>query len=80
MPAGRFSPQETLAASRRMHAALNRAEAERFIQETRLQMALQLIKRHIGPFQSTVQAQNEDLGNAIQLIVDFARKHGHLER
>ena len=45
--------------------------------ERRLQIALTLIKTHIGPTQT---AHNEDLHNAVQLIVDFARKHDHLKR
>ena len=82
MPAGRFTPQETLAASRRLHEHLNAQEQEYNRYEARLRNALALIKAHIGPDDYTHnrvlapdQIRNQDLHQAIALIVDFARKH-----
>ena len=46
-------------------------------QERKLQIALQLIKTHITAEQT---AQNEDLHNAVGLIVDVARQNGLLTR
>lgn len=47
------------------------------VNEQKLEQALHLIKLHIGPEEI---AQNHDLHNAIQLIVDVARYHGMLTR
>jgi hypothetical protein len=77
MPAGKFSNAETTSAMRRLNTYLNAQQQEHDNDETRLKMALVLIKTHITNEQT---AQNEDLHNAIGLIVDFARKHGHLTR
>lgn len=43
--------------------------------ESELQIALRLIKMHIG---SEETAPNRDLHNAVQLIVSAGRRYGHL--
>ena len=77
MPAGRFTPQETAGALRRLYASIEAKQQEYDNDERRLGIALSLIKHHITSEQTS---QNEDLHNAVQLIVDFARKHDHLKR
>lgn len=78
MPAGRFTARETADQLRRINSSIEARQQAYDNQETRLRMALHLIKTHITDEQRSMQ--NEDLHNAIGLIVDFARKHGHLER
>jgi hypothetical protein len=77
MPDGRFSVAERAGAMHRLNTYLNAQQAEHDHDELRLKMALVLIKTHITEAQTP---QNEDLHNALGLIVDFARKHGHLKR
>lgn len=77
MPAGKFSEQEAASTLRRLHASIDARQAAHNADEARLQLALRFIKLHITEEQN---AQNEDLHQAIGLIVDFARKHDHLRR
>lgn len=77
MPEGRFSEAETRRQTQRIYDSIAAKQQEFDRDELRLVQALHLIKVHIGPEQT---AQNEDLHNAVQLIVEFARKHDHLIR
>ena len=77
MPAGKFPPQEIAAARKQLDKHLEANAREFDMDETRLSMAISFIHAHIT---NEHTPQNEDLINAVSLIVGFARKHGHLKR
>ena len=77
MPAGRFSEVEIAATLRRTRECLDANKREYDHDERLLKLALTFVKRYITEEQTPL---NEDLHNAVQIFVDFARKHGHLKR